>query len=125
MIVAVLALAAALVAARPAAAPKPRTVNLADNYYVPAKLKVARAPRSRGAGPTRRATSTTSSSRRGRRASKKFHSQPASAGYDFKRKLGKPGRYKIVCTLHEEMKMTITVAASRPHAGVRSRSWPG
>ena len=40
---------------------------------------------------------------------RKFHSDPASAGYTFKRTLKKTGRYKIVCTLHEEMRMTITV----------------
>ncbi len=34
---------------------------------------------------------------------RKFHSEPASAGYTFKRTLKKTGRYKIVCTLHEEM----------------------
>ena len=40
---------------------------------------------------------------------KKFHSEPASTDYSFKRKLSKPGKYKIVCTLHEEMRMTIRV----------------
>jgi len=40
---------------------------------------------------------------------KKFHSEPASSGYVFKQTLKKKGTYKIICTLHEEMKMTIKV----------------
>jgi len=40
---------------------------------------------------------------------KKFHSEPASSDYSFKRKLKTPGKYKIVCTLHEDMRMTIRV----------------
>ena len=40
---------------------------------------------------------------------KKFHSEPGAAGYTFKRTLRKPGRYRIVCTLHHEMQMTIRV----------------
>ena len=70
----------------------------------------ARARRSRGSGPTTwRSTSTTSSSSRARRASRRFQSEPASSGYRYKRTLTKPGRYKVICTLHEEMTMTITV----------------
>jgi plastocyanin len=40
---------------------------------------------------------------------KKFHSEPAATDYTFKRKLKVPGRYRIVCTLHEEMQMQIRV----------------
>ena len=40
---------------------------------------------------------------------KKFHSEPASSDYSFKRKLKKPGKYKFVCTLHEDMRLTIRV----------------
>ena len=120
-----LAIAAALVAAAPAAAPKPRTVTIADNYYVPAKLTVKQGHEDRrGTGPTRPATSTTSSSRRRPRGSKKFHSQPASASYYVQAQAGKAGEYKIVCTLHEEMPMTITVAEARsvrPRRYVRGR----
>jgi plastocyanin len=43
---------------------------------------------------------------------KKFHSQPASSDYSFKRKLKVVGTYKIVCTLHEDMRMTIRVKKS-------------
>ena len=40
---------------------------------------------------------------------KKFHSEAAATDYSYKRKLTVPGTYKIVCTLHEEMRMTIRV----------------
>ena len=40
---------------------------------------------------------------------KKFQSESAATDYAFKRKLTVPGTYKLVCTLHEEMTMTIKV----------------
>jgi len=40
---------------------------------------------------------------------KKFHSEQASADYSYKRKLTVAGTYKLVCTLHEEMKVTLAV----------------
>ena len=40
---------------------------------------------------------------------KKFRSEAAATGYTFKRKLTVPGRYRIACTLHAEMRMTIRV----------------
>jgi len=40
---------------------------------------------------------------------KKFQSESAATDYSFKRKLTVAGTYKIVCTLHEEMTMTIKV----------------
>ena len=40
---------------------------------------------------------------------KKWHSEPASSGYTYKKTFKKPGIYKFVCTLHEEMKMTVRV----------------
>ena len=43
---------------------------------------------------------------------KKFQSEPASSGYEYKRTFKKPGTYEIICTLHEEMVMTIKVKRS-------------
>ena len=40
---------------------------------------------------------------------KKFHSEAAATDFTFKRKLKVPGRYRIICTLHEEMRMKIRV----------------
>ncbi len=106
-----LALAGAALAAAPAtaAAPKPRTVKIADNYYLPAKLKVKRGTRVTWRWPSEAGDVHDVKLRSAPRGVRKFHSQPASAGYRFRRTLKKPGRYRIVCTLHEEMTMTIRV----------------
>jgi plastocyanin len=40
---------------------------------------------------------------------KKFRSEAAATGYTFRRKLTVRGRYRIACTLHAEMRMTIRV----------------
>ena len=40
---------------------------------------------------------------------KKFQSEAAATDYTYKRKLTVPGTYKLVCTLHEEMRMTVRV----------------
>jgi plastocyanin len=49
----------------------------------------------------------------GPRGVRKFHSEPAAGGYSYKRRLKRPGSYEIVCTLHEEMAMTIKVRRPR------------
>lgn len=110
-VVAVLALAGAALVAAPAtaAAPKPRTVKIADNYYLPAKLTVKPRTKVVWRWPAEAGDVHDVKLKSAPKGVKKFHSQPASASYTFKRTLEKPGRYKIVCTLHEEMKMTITV----------------
>ncbi len=38
-----------------------------------------------------------------------FWSEPGGTGYVYKRTLAHPGTYKIICTFHDEMTMTITV----------------
>ena len=80
-----LALAGAALVAAPAAAPrrrKPRTVKIADNYYLPAKLTVK--PRHAGrlalARRGRRRPRRQARARRPR-ASSKFQSEPAAGGY--------------------------------------------
>jgi plastocyanin len=40
---------------------------------------------------------------------KKFRSEAASTGYTFSRKLTVPGTYRLGCSLHHAMRMTITV----------------
>jgi plastocyanin len=40
---------------------------------------------------------------------KRFQSAPAATDYTFKRKLRKAGRYRIICTFHENMAMRIDV----------------
>ena len=109
--VAVLALAGAAFVAAPAtaAAPKPKTVKIADNYYLPAKTTIKPGTRVVWRWPSEAGDVHDVKLKSAPKGVRKFHSQPASASYSFKRTLEKPGRYKIVCTLHEEMRMTITV----------------
>ena len=106
-----LALAGAALAAAPAtaAAPKPRKVKLADNYYLPAKLKVAKGTRITWKWGAEAFDVHDVKLKSGPKGVKKFHSEPCTAGFSYKRTLKRPGLYKIVCTLHEEMTMTIRV----------------
>ena len=109
--VAVLAIAGAALVAAPAtaAAPKPRTVKIADNYYLPEKLTVKPRTKIVWRWPAEAGDVHDVKLKSAPSGVKKFHSQPASSSYSFKRVLEKPGRYKLVCTLHDEMRMTITV----------------
>jgi plastocyanin len=106
-----LAIAGAALAAAPAVAraPKPRTVTIADNYYAPAKLTVKQGTRVTWRWPEVAGDVHDVKLKTGPKGVKKFHSQPASSLYAFRRQLKTPGRYRIVCTLHEEMEMTIRV----------------
>lgn len=47
------------------------------------------------------------------KGAKRFWSDPAAVGYKYKQRLTIPGRYHIVCTLHEEMEMNIVVRKPR------------
>jgi len=112
VLVAVLA-GAALVCAAPAQAgkPKPKTVRIYDNYYLKDQLKVKvgttviwRWPGFEGSGDVHDVKLKS-----GPRGVKKFHSEAAATDFSFRRKLKVRGKYKIICTLHEEMAMTIRV----------------
>jgi plastocyanin len=112
VLIAVLA-GAALVCAAPAQAtsPKPKTVRIYDNYYLkdsltlrPGTTVVWRWPGFDEAGDVHDVKLKS-----GPRGVKKFHSEAAATDFSFRRKLKVPGKYKIVCTLHEEMRMTIKV----------------
>jgi plastocyanin len=106
-----LAIAGAALVAAPAVAraPKPRTVTIADNYYAPTKLTVKKGARLTWRWPDVAGDVHDVKLKSAPKGVKKFHSEPASSLYEFKRRLKTPGRYRIVCTLHEEMAMTIRV----------------
>jgi plastocyanin len=110
VLIAVLA-GVALLSAAPAQAGKRKTVRIYDNYYLADSLTVKTGttitwkwPGYEEAGDVHDVKLKS-----GPKGVKKFHSEAASTDYSFKRKLTKPGKYKIVCTLHEEMRMTIRV----------------
>ena len=103
-----LLLAAALV---PSAAPKKKTIAIGDNYFAPAKVTVAKDatvtfkwPSAEEAGDVHDVKLAS-----GPNGVKKFHSEAASTDYVFKRKLTVAGTYKLVCTLHHEMRGTVKV----------------
>jgi plastocyanin len=109
----VLALAFALV---PAAAgtgasrvKKVKKVRIHDNYYDPLKLKVRAGTTIKWIWPND--VGDTHDVNLGRRPKgvKRFSSDLVATGYSFKRTLKKRGKYFIYCSLHDDMKMVITV----------------
>ena len=110
VLIAVLA-GAALLSAVPALGAAKKTVRVGDNYYAPEALKVKRGTTVvwRWPGFEEGGDVHDVKLRSGPKKAKKFQSEAASTDYTFKRKLTVPGRYRIVCTLHEEMRMTIRV----------------
>jgi len=102
---------AVLISAVPAQGAATKTVTLGDNYFAPKTLKVKRGttvtwkwPGFEQAGDVHDLKLKS-----GPKGVKKFHSEAASTDYSFKRKLKVAGTYKLVCTLHHEMRMTIKV----------------
>lgn len=99
-----------LVGAAPSQAAR-KTVRIYDNYFLADSLRVKRDtmivwrwPGADVAGDVHDVKL-----RSGPRGVKRFHSEPAATDYAFRRRLRKPGRYRIVCTLHQEMRMQIRV----------------
>ena len=93
-----------------AAAPKPKIVKVADNYFQPDALTVKPDTVVKWKWPSDMAIDVHDVKLKSApKGVKKWHSEPASSGYTYKRTFKKAGTYKIVCTLHEEMKMTVKV----------------
>ena len=109
-LIAVLAVAA-LLCAVPAQGAAKKTVAVGDNFFMPEKLTVKRGTTVTWRWPGFEVGGDVHDVKLGSgpKKAKKFHSEAASTDYSFKRKLTVPGRYRIVCTLHEEMRMTIKV----------------
>ena len=86
-----------------------KTIKLGDNYYAPDKVTVKRNTTIAWKWPDLTSDGHDVALQKGPKGVKKFASEEAAAAYTYRRKLTVPGTYKIVCTLHDEMKMTITV----------------
>jgi plastocyanin len=86
-----------------------KKVAIHDNYYNPLNLKVKEGTTVKWVWPSD--TGDTHDVNLGKRPKgvKAFHSALVATGYSFKRTLTKPGKYAIYCSLHDDMKMTITV----------------
>ena len=101
----------ALLGATPAQAARHKTIHIGDYYFTPAAVKVKRGtivtwkwPGFDMAGDVHDVKLKSAP-----KGVKKFHSEPAASDYSFKRRLKVVGKYTIVCTLHEDMRMTIRV----------------
>jgi plastocyanin len=110
---------AAALAAAPAlgaAKPKPRTVQLHDNFYAPAKVTVRAGTQIRWYW----ADDTTDvhdvqlvSAPKG---VKKFQTDPLAAGLAYRRRLATPGLYRFICSFHED-EMTMQIRVKRAPRG--------
>ena len=101
----------ALLSAAPVQGATKKTVKLGDNYFTPKTVTVKpgttvtwRWPDFDEAGDVHDVKLRT-----GPKGVKKFQSEAASTDYSYKRKLTVAGTYKLACTLHHEMVMTIKV----------------
>jgi plastocyanin len=89
--------------------PQRKKVEVGDNFYAPAKLTVNRRSTITWVWPDEAIDVHDVKLDKGPKGVKKFQSDPAAGGFTYKRRLKEPGLYKIVCTLHEEMTMSIRV----------------
>ena len=102
---------ALLVGATPALGAAKKTVGVGDNYYTPKTLTVSKGTTVtwKWPGYDQAGDVHDVKLKSGPKGVKKFQSEAASTDYSFKRKLTVAGTYKLVCTLHHEMTMTIKV----------------
>jgi plastocyanin len=109
-LIAVLA-GAALLSAVPAQGAAKKTVTVGDNYFTPQTLTVKRGTTVTWRWPGFDAAGDVHDIKllSGPKKVKKFQSEAASTDYTFKRKLTVPGKYRLGCTLHHEMRMTVKV----------------
>jgi plastocyanin len=101
----------ALLSAAPAGAAARKTVKVGDDFYSPKTVTVSKGTTVTWKWPSFEEAGDVHDVKlkSGPKGVKKFQSDSASTDYSYKRKLTVPGTYKIVCTLHDDMKMTIRV----------------
>jgi plastocyanin len=96
-------------AAGTGAATKVKKVGIHDNYYDPLKLTVKVGTTVKWVWPNDVGDTHDVNLARRPKGVKPFSSELVATGYSFKRTLRKAGKYFIYCSLHDDMKMTITV----------------
>jgi plastocyanin len=107
--------AAALVAAAcvfPAAASagsSTKKIQVGDDYYGPSNVTVKKGTTVKWLWRDDNGNSHDVKLSKAPSGVKKFHSESAATDYTYSKKLTKAGTYKLVCTLHQDMKMTIKV----------------
>ena len=103
---------AAAIPAEAGTAPR-KVVGIYDNFYLPAKMTVKRDTVVVWKWPDYAGDVHDVKLKERPKGVKRWWSPPASSAYAYKRKLTVPGRYHIICTLHEEMEMKIVVRRPR------------
>ena len=103
-------------AGAPAAKRKPqkKTVKVYDNYFGPTKLTVNAGSTITWKWTDQAADVHDVKLTKGPKGAKKFWSDPGSIDYAYRRKLTKPGTYRILCTFHEEDNMRMTIVVRKP-----------
>ena len=91
------------------AKPAPKKVSVGDNFFAPDALKVRKDTKVIWRWPKYPGDVHDVKLRSGPKGVKRFHSEQAASSYSFARTLKKPGKYVVICTLHEDMTMTIRV----------------
>jgi plastocyanin len=91
------------------AKPKAKVVKIGDNFFAPDSLKVAKNTKIIWRWPKYPGDVHDVKLTKRPKGVKSFHSQLAASGYSYSKTLKKPGKYTFICTIHEEMKMTIRV----------------
>jgi plastocyanin len=86
-----------------------KRIQVGDDYYGPTKVTVKRGTTVKWVWLADNGNSHDVKLVKAPKGAKKFHSASAATDYTFSRKLTRPGTYKIVCTLHQDMTMTIRV----------------
>jgi plastocyanin len=108
------ALAAGPAAGRTTTTKTPRkTIKIGDNFYAPTKVTVNAGTLVTWKWPAVTGDTHDVKLGKGPKGAKKFHSAEAGSDYSFSRKLTVPGTYKIICTLHADMRATIIVRKKR------------
>ena len=102
-------LAAAMVVAAALAGAPAKTIKVGDDYYGPARVTVKRGTTVRWTWLADNADSHDVKLTKAPKGVRKFHSASAATDYTYSRKLTTPGTYRIVCSLHQDMTMTIVV----------------
>ena len=102
---------AALLSAAPASGAARKTVTVGDNYFTPQTLSVKggttitwRWPGYDAAGDVHDMGLIS-----GPKGVKRFRSEAAATGYRYSRRLTVPGTYRLGCSLHHAMRMTVKV----------------
>jgi plastocyanin len=85
-------------------------VKVEDNRYSPKRLTVAKGTRIEWIWSRASDGRHDVYLEQGPEGVARFRSPPATAPFSFARKLRKPGTYKFLCTVHENMRMRIGVS---------------